>query len=82
MDTRADVYALGAPLYELPVGPAPLRHETLCKAVLGETLRAVREDDPPMPSSRVSGSGREADHRRLPGDRDGTGRATPTPWAR
>jgi serine/threonine protein kinase len=54
VDTRSDVYSLGAVLYELVCGVPPFDAETLLKAGLDELRRVVRETDPPAPSTRVS----------------------------
>ncbi|MDX2148094.1 MAG: serine/threonine-protein kinase [Planctomycetota bacterium] len=53
VDTRSDVYSLGALLYELVCGSPPIDAETLLRAGLDELRRVVRETDPPTPSSRV-----------------------------
>jgi serine/threonine protein kinase len=56
IDTPSDIYSLGVLLYELLTGSTPLTKERLKQAAITEVLRAIREEDPPRPSTRLSES--------------------------
>jgi eukaryotic-like serine/threonine-protein kinase len=54
IDTRTDVYSLGAVLYVLLAGARPFDTQSGEKLPLHELLRKLREEEPPSPSTKVS----------------------------
>jgi len=57
IDTRSDIYSLGVLLYELLAGATPFDGEKLRSAGYGEIQRIIRDESPPLPSTRASNLG-------------------------
>ena len=60
IDTRSDIYSLGVLLYELLAGVTPFDTERMRTAGYDEMRRIIREEDPPVPSTRLSTLGQSA----------------------
>ncbi len=54
VDIRTDIYSIAALLYELLTGTTPFENDTLLSAGYAEMQRVIREQQPPLPSRRLS----------------------------